>query len=452
MPDNANESASNIVNLGKITEFFDSVSAHSNDSKKIKEYLSLALEKAFRKDSRYLRRLEELPDNPPDWLRQQWGQKTFHVFEPDDDLRQKVEHIKDWIQASIQREAPWLSHVDQQGRPLKLLKIATLEQALKEAEKDGRQQRQKHKSVIDINSAFLTELNEGDISIVMVFEDGYKIVQILNKIGAARESYLMQHCLADGGYDDVLGVSGDYGSDSNQSYNPHDIVIYSLRDPENQPHVTMEVNKESKLIYQCKGKQNRTPVEKYLPYISDFIKRRKLGLYDMAFPGCVFKDGVLYKIEELPDDFEVIGKLDIRNVPDFKCPRNLRIKGTLYLDALQRPFLKPCLEVTGFIEEHVQIDGSCYQNIRHKNRLGRLYSVTWHHSFYGFHREGAPAIIDYNSLTGQIISEKWYSKGKLHNTEGPALQSWDSITGEVIAQSWYLNGSKINPPAKQESA
>jgi len=71
--------------------------------------------------------------------------------------------------------------------------------------------------------------------------------------------------------------------------------IYSLRDEKGMSHVTVEVQPEGKgfegggsgtladpanvhpNIIQIKGKQNRAPVDKYLPYVQDFVKSGKWG-------------------------------------------------------------------------------------------------------------------------------------------------------------------------------
>lgn len=65
--------------------------------------------------------------------------------------------------------------------------------------------------------------------------------------------------------------------------------IFSLRDPNGMSHVTIEVQdynpraygessvpeKPTWYIYQIKGKQNKPPIDKYIPYIQDFIKSNK---------------------------------------------------------------------------------------------------------------------------------------------------------------------------------
>lgn len=94
------------------------------------------------------------------------------------------------------------------------------------------------------------------------------------------EGNAMGHCV--GGYcDDVLSGQSE---------------IYSLRDPQGQPHVTVEVtpprrsgdqvplsqiggmsDEELPSIQQIKGKGNAAPVKDYVPYVQDFVRSGKWG-------------------------------------------------------------------------------------------------------------------------------------------------------------------------------
>ena len=84
------------------------------------------------------------------------------------------------------------------------------------------------------------------------------------------EGKVMGHCV--GGYCDKV-FSGESR-------------IFSLRDKSGESHVTVEVVPQYILklgaepvldIGQIKGKQNRAPVDKYIPYVQDFIKSGKWG-------------------------------------------------------------------------------------------------------------------------------------------------------------------------------
>ncbi|MBQ7660025.1 MAG: PcfJ domain-containing protein [Alphaproteobacteria bacterium] len=96
---------------------------------------------------------------------------------------------------------------------------------------------------------------------VMKWDDGMEIVQLTTPEALDYESEYMGHCVGKGSYD--MGVKTGT------------IKIYSLRDAYGLPHATLEVriNKDTKKeeIHQCKGKGNKTPVEKYKSYIQEFI-------------------------------------------------------------------------------------------------------------------------------------------------------------------------------------
>jgi hypothetical protein len=428
----------NIINPKAISDYLNGFAAGRKNPEVLKAYLLLALEKPLRKDKRHLVPLKRLPEQMPEWLTAQQNAAAFHDFAPSEDLNRKVSHIRDWIEASLHRREPWLEHVDAQGRPLKLLKLGSLEQALHEADKDGEKQRQKHKLAVPSDSSFEYEILHRDIHIVHTFDNGYKIVQILTKVGAARESYLMQHCIADGAYDDDF-----------PDKNPAPLyAFYSLRDSGNNPHATLEVDTQTQYVRQCVGKQNIAPISKYAPYLLDFMKAFQLIYENTSWMGWIFHDGHTYPIEALPEGYTYTGTLDIRPYVDFKCPKNLTVSGVLVMDALQRPFLEPCLIVNGTIVEHYRIDSQTAKVVKHHHAFGRIQSESWLSPETGLHRDGAPAYIDYDPGTGRVLFQKWCEHGKLHRLDGPALQHWNSTSGSLMSESHYIDGHYIKKPQK----
>src|SRR5271170_7914772 len=95
-----------------------------------------------------------------------------------------------------------------------------------------------------------------DIKTIYSFPDGFKIVQFLSNQARKEEGDLMGHCI--GG----------------ESYNNNE--NFSLRDPQGRPHATMEIRNNK--IYQIKGKSNKPPIQKYIPYIVEFIRKNNLIL------------------------------------------------------------------------------------------------------------------------------------------------------------------------------
>lgn len=96
---------------------------------------------------------------------------------------------------------------------------------------------------------------------------------------------------------DWIPESGDsghpsYGHGGWEAIRSGEAKVYSLRDAKGESHATVEVRGEHKVgspmrgedflivepsISQIKGKQNRAPAERYIPYIQDFVKGEKWG-------------------------------------------------------------------------------------------------------------------------------------------------------------------------------
>ena len=422
----------NLCNPDSISTYLNGFIRNTDQPDILSEYLMLALEKPLRKDLRYMEELQHLPDNAAEWLSKQWGQCAFHRFQPTPSLNEKISHVYDWIKASVERGASWLQNVDEHGRPLKLLKIGSVEQAIAETEKQRRIEHARLSESVEVDTAFQYEIEHQDIEVLMELESGFKFVKILNTVAAAREAYLMRHCLSDGGYDDFF--NGKYP----------DTSIVSLRDHKNEPHVTLEIKETSKSrrVIQCSGKQNQPPVPKYRDMVLQLLEAREIDYRDQTlWPGFVLHQGVLHPLSRLPDDFTLGERLDIRNLTDFECPKNLHIQGDLILDALQRPFLKPCVKVSRDIGECVQLPcGQRYKIFWHKKDFGNIRTINWRNNDHQLDREDGPALIGYAPDNKTVILERWYKNGELHREGGPAVQSWDSVTRKKISESWYEEG------------
>jgi hypothetical protein len=90
----------------------------------------------------------------------------------------------------------------------------------------------------------------------MSFRDGWTIQQVATPNDLKAEGNMMNHCV--GTYcDDV--ASGK-------------TRIFSLRDPQNHPHVTIELQGDSDKIVQVQGNSNQDPSEDYDYYIEQFFR------------------------------------------------------------------------------------------------------------------------------------------------------------------------------------
>ena len=91
--------------------------------------------------------------------------------------------------------------------------------------------------------------------IVKDYDDGYSWRKLTTKDALAREGQLMGHC------------SGSYYDRVKEGA----VEIWSLRDPKNEPHCTVELRPGSQVVQQIKGKQNKAVIDKYHPYIRDVL-------------------------------------------------------------------------------------------------------------------------------------------------------------------------------------
>jgi hypothetical protein len=94
---------------------------------------------------------------------------------------------------------------------------------------------------------------DADIEHFMDLDDGTRIVKLLTKKAYEREGSLMRHCLG--------------------GYTPGSTTIYSLRDKENNPHVTFEIAKAGDAVQQVKGKGNGPIHPRYIDATLSFLKK-----------------------------------------------------------------------------------------------------------------------------------------------------------------------------------
>ena len=180
-------------------------------------------------------------ENP--WLRAALDRgDEVGFFSPSAAFHERVRSMVDWLLA--QRE---------NGARLNLDRMS-FAQALEHAERWHREMAER-KPNLPTAAEDVSGLKE-----VMKYQDGYRWVQIKSAEALRREGDIMQHCVGEGGYTSAVRSGRT--------------KIYSLRDPRNEPHVTIEVTKKE--VEQIKGKQNDAPVEKYRPYVKTFLQALKL--------------------------------------------------------------------------------------------------------------------------------------------------------------------------------
>ena len=152
---------------------------------------------------------------------------------------------------------------------------------------------------------------------VMALPDGMSAYQLTTAEALDFESEFMGHCVGKGGYD--------------QGVKDGSLQIYSIRDERGEPHVTFEVR--NGVIQQCKGKQNKAPIAKYMPAVQAFIKQNKFKLGgDKRNTGLIEQDGEYYSISHLPQNFVLRDDLDLSHMDLTELPdmSTVTILGNFY--------------------------------------------------------------------------------------------------------------------------
>jgi hypothetical protein len=235
---------------------------------------------------------------------------------------ESVDHIVEWLAMSCAEDAHWLDNTTPDGKPKKLLKFSSVQDVVREADEYFRKK--------TANAAKVAIAQDSpDEKAVHSFDEGYRIVKLLSSTALDREGSLMGHCVGAGGYDNAL-KSGR-------------AVFFSLRDPRNRPHVTMEVRIADKKVLQARGKQNAYPIKKYAKMIEAFSKQEgydlsgeKVGLAELRTP-----DGQILDPDNLPEDRVVIAghqggwrTLALDNQGIERWPRIVEVEGDASMDFL----------------------------------------------------------------------------------------------------------------------
>ena len=162
-------------------------------------------------------------------------------------------------------------------------------------------------------------------NIVIKYPDGFTWVKLLNQDDCTEEGEAMGHCVAQYG---GLVEAGN-------------VNIYSLRDKNNTPHVTLELAADDTAVHQIQGKENKPPIEKYHEYIFDFLKKKQLDTVESIVE---FGGPNIWK--QYPSDFwHINGDLNLDGTETRALPDNLKITRSLRLSSSKITSLPDNLEV-----------------------------------------------------------------------------------------------------------
>ena len=177
------------------------------------------------------------------------------------------------------------------------------------------------------------------------FKDGYKWVSIESQQGLKRESSLMQHC---------VGEDPQYWN----KVKDKKILILSLRDKQNKPHITIEYNLKTKKIHQIQGKQDEPPIQKYIsPYLEFLLlntnsplKHKEKFKNNEIYYGMQYQDKHFYSPFNLPENFTWYNNLNLSGTQIKELPEGLEVRGSLNLYMSQITKLPEGLKVGGSLD------------------------------------------------------------------------------------------------------
>ena len=185
---------------------------------------------------------------------------------------------------------------------------------------------------------------EDGIKVIKEYPDKYKWVNVFGENSLNREGKLMNHCV--GSYYD--------------SVKKNKVQIFSLRDNNNKPHITIEYGLRDKLIEQIKGKNNEPPVEKYMKYLEDFltkkyIKYNRINEDELRTCNLINLNNKIISILDKDRFFKELLSSNINNLilaetSVSELPKGLKIKGNLTLRRSKIKELPENLEVAGRLD------------------------------------------------------------------------------------------------------
>lgn len=257
-------------------------------------------------DREMVYQVQDIPAGSPDWLvaKMQAGSPLYQV-QTTPEFATTVSGVIDWVNEWTQ-EHP--------GARINY----TWEQAVKAAD-------EWHKELAKGDQYSEEDPNDEGLATVKVYPDGMRWVIVRSKACLSREGGLMGHCV--GGYYPRVEAG--------------EVMILSLRSAKNTPHVTIELdeprldwwneiiadlNRDQKQyqfdfmqyrpqdgdvigkINQIKGKQNKAPVQKYVPYVTDLITNLPFeftsgGKSDLSNTGWFIRNNKLVPLRDVAKTF-----------------------------------------------------------------------------------------------------------------------------------------------------
>jgi len=292
--------------LDKEVETFLKELENKTDKPKVKKYIKSNIRRYLINDFK-ANKLTKAPVNAPQWLKDSItkGEEVFTL-----DLSSKDKQVFNH----------WIDYLNTlpENKDLSKISIPQLITHVKEWEESFA------KNKAD---------EEDGIEDIHIYNNKFKWVKVFGKNSLNREGNLMNHCV------------GSYYNKVSKG----DTIIFSLRDSNNRPHVTIELTNNR--IEQIKGKNNE-PALKYIKYIVDFLEEeyvsfRSINNNELKQYCLIDSDYGLIDLNNLPKNAKLhslnlelkdykltndlpegltIGSLDLRFSNITKLPKNLTVR------------------------------------------------------------------------------------------------------------------------------
>jgi len=238
----------NVINTKDIDRYLNDIASNLQDKNLVKWFIDRGKKFLINSEENNVV-VTQFSTTAEPWMKKaQKRGDTLYRFQPMTELRVSLDHVVDYINA-LTSTVTGAKQADQQTqsravKALKGLQNSSLPQvmAASVAWTDSLNKRDEKKKE-------LTSSEEEGLEFVMKFDD-LTWVKLTQQGCLNREGQVMQHCVG------KLPSYWENVKDGNS-------VIYSLRDPQNNPHATVEVTRGE--LVQVKGKQNSPPIEKYQP-------------------------------------------------------------------------------------------------------------------------------------------------------------------------------------------
>ncbi|MGQ0495435.1 PcfJ domain-containing protein (plasmid) [Komagataeibacter intermedius] len=235
------------------------------------------------------------PEFAKEWMKKRlesYAKKNDYNLPPEDEIT----NTRDWLH-SLQEEDPKLAN--------KIDRISW---------EAGQGHQQKWHDGLAKKAEKLSKFkgNPDDVTPMIKYEDGFQWVKLNSAEAKDFEGDAMGNCVGQGNYDDQ--------------------TIFSLRDKDNFPHITVEYNEYTKTIEQMKCKGNSKVTDDYMPVVENLISELKPE-HIRDIDNAISTDGNYYLgIDRINQATENGIKFDKDNIHTILTNYALSKDGSLFVD------------------------------------------------------------------------------------------------------------------------